>query len=281
MTEVIAFIADPWRFNFIIRGLQAGLLVAAVCAVLGTFVVLRGMAFLGEALAHSVLPGIVVAFMLGINLFIGALLAGLLTAAGIGWVSRRDDMSEDTSIGIIFSGFLALGIALLSRINSYRDLTHILFGNILGVSRADLLIMLGVVVVVLVTVAVFFRELIIFTFDPTHSAAIGIPMFWMRYLLLGLLVLAIVAAIQAVGVVLVISLLVTPAATAYLISDHLSIMMIRSVLISAVASIVGLYASFYADISSGPVIVLTLTAIFLVVFIWQQFQRSHIRVTST
>lgn len=270
--SIIEFFVDPWRFTFIVRGMQAGLLVSLACAVLGTFVVLRGMAFLGDALAHTVLPGIVVAFLLGINLFIGALVAGFLTAVGIGWVSRRGDLSEDTTIGIVFSGFFALGIALLSEVSTYQDLTHILFGNILGVSRVDLLIMLGVVFVVLLGVLIFYRELVIFTFDPTHSVAVGISLLSMRYILLALLVLAVVSAIQAVGVVLVISLLVTPAATAYLVTDRLPTMMLTSVVVSVLAALIGLYASFYIDISSGPVIVLTLTAFFLLVFLWTQLR---------
>lgn len=279
---ILDFFIDPWRFNFILRGLQASILVSLACATLGTFVVLRGMAFLGDALAHTVLPGIVVAFLLGINLFIGALIAGFLTAIGIGWISRTGDLSEDTTIGIMFSGFFALGIALLSRVNSYRDLTHILFGNILGISQVDIYIMIGVVLIVLIGIVAFYRELVLFTFDTTHSVSVGVSVAWMRYILLALLVLAIVSAIQAVGVVLVISLLVTPAATAYLITNRLPTMMVASVIISLISAVVGLYTSFYLDISSGPVIVLVLTMMFLLVFlfapargvIWQRSKRT-------
>jgi len=266
MMPLVDWILDPLQFSFITRGLIAGTLVGVVCAVLGVFVVIRGMAFIGDALAHTVLPGVVFAFLMGFNLIIGAFVAGIITALSIGWFSKEGEVSEDTAIGILFSGLFALGIAMLSRIQSYQDLTHILFGNILGVSRGDLIIMGAVVAVVLVGIALFYKELVITSFDPGHAVAIGLSPSTIRYGLLILLVLAVVSGIQAVGVVLVVSLLVTPAAAASFLTKRLPLMMLLSVLISVFAAIVGLYVSYYSDISSGPVIVLTLTWFFILVY---------------
>ena len=262
------WLIEPFAYTFMQRGLLAGVLVGITCAVLGVFVVLRGMAFVGDALAHTILPGIVIAFLQGVNLFVGALIAAVITALGIGWFSEEGEVREDTAIGVMFSGFFALGIALLSRVNSYRDLTHILFGNILGVTATDLWIIAGVTLIVLIAVALFYKELIVTSFDPGHAVAIGLSPGLVRYGLLILLALAIVAGIQAVGVVMVVSLLVTPAAAANLLTRQLPQMIVLTVTFSVAGAFVGLYASFYGDFASGPAIVLTLTVFFLLAFIF-------------
>ncbi len=226
------FLIQPFTFAFMQRGLIAGLMVGVTCAVLSAFVVWRGMAFVGDAMAHTVLPGVVVAFLNGMNLFTGALVAGVLTALGIGWFSRDREMREDTAIGVMFSGFFALGILLLSRVNSTRDLTHILFGDILGVSVADLWIIAAVSAVVLVMVALFYKELVVTSFDPGHAVAIGLSPELIRYGLLIVLALTVVSAIQAVGVVMVIALLVTPAAAASLLARQLPRIMVLGALFS-------------------------------------------------
>ncbi|MBN1310600.1 MAG: metal ABC transporter permease [Anaerolineae bacterium] len=264
----MTWLIEPFTFAFMQRGLAAGLLVGIGCAVLGTFVVLRGMAFVGDALAHTVLPGVVIAFLLGVNLFIGALVAGVLTAIGIGWFSKEGHVEEDTAIGVMFSGLFALGIALLSRVQSYRDLTHILFGNILGVSSLDLWITAGVTVLVLLAVWAFFKELVATSFDPGHATVIGLSPGLVRYGLLILLALVVVSGIQTVGVVMVAALLVTPAATASLLTRRLPQMMGLSALLSALAALVGLYASYYANVASGAAIVLTLTGFFVLIFLF-------------
>jgi len=262
------WLIEPFTFEFMQRGLAAGVLVGVGCAVLGTFVVLRGMAFVGDALAHTVLPGVVIAFLLGINLFIGALVAGVLTAIGIGWFSKEGQVEEDTAIGVMFSGLFALGIALLSQVQSYRDLTHILFGNILGVSSLDLWITAGVTVLVLLVVWGFFKELVATSFDPGHATVIGLSPGLVRYGLLIMLALVVVSGIQTVGVVMVAALLVTPAATASLLTRKLSQMMGLAALLSVLAALVGLYASYYANIASGAAIVLTLTGFFVLAFLF-------------
>ncbi|MBN1427995.1 MAG: metal ABC transporter permease [Anaerolineae bacterium] len=280
---MMTWLIEPFTFEFMQRGLAAGLLVGIGCAILGTFVVLRGMAFVGDALAHTVLPGVVIAFLLGINLFVGALVAGVLTAIGIGWFSKEGQVAEDTAIGVMFSGLFALGIALLSQVQSYRDLTHILFGNILGVSLLDLWITFGVTVLVLSAMWAFFKELVATSFDPGHATVIGLSPGLVRYGLLILLALVVVSGIQTVGVVMVAALLVTPAATASLLTRRLPQMMGLAALFSVLAALAGLYASYYANIASGAAIVLVLTGFFILIFlfaprhglIWRHKNRSN------
>ncbi len=272
---------DAFSADFMLRGLAAGILVGIACSVLGAFVVLRGMAFIGDAMAHTILPGIVIAFLNGANLTLGALVAAVIAALGIGWFSKDREIREDTAIGVMFTGLFALGILLMSRAQSYRDLTHILFGNILAVSLADLAVIAGVTAIVLIAVGAFYKELLVTSFDPGHAVAIGLSPDMVRYGLLLLLALTIVAAIQAVGVVMVVALLVTPAATANLLTKRLRHMMLIGAGLSALAALIGLYASYQWNVASGASIVLALTAMFLLAFlfapgrglVWRQFQR--------
>lgn len=266
--QLINWLVEPITFSFMQRGLAAGILAGVTCAVLSAYVVWRGMAFVGDAMAHTILPGVVVAFLNGANLFVGALIAAVLTALGIGWFSRDREVAEDTAIGVMFSGFFALGIMLLSRVRSYQDLTHILFGNILGVSGTDLWIISGVAVLVIAAVALFYKELLLTSFDPGHAVAIGLSPELIRYGLLLLLALTVVAAIQSVGVVMVIALLVTPAATASLLARQLPQIMGLGALFAVISAVVGLYASYYANVASGAAIVLALTGIFLLAFLF-------------
>ncbi len=252
----------PFRYPFMQTALVAILLVGLTCATVGVYVVLRRMAFIGDALAHTALPGLVVAYLQGWNMFGGALVAGLLTAMGIGWLSRRNEVREDTAIGILFTAMFSLGILLVSTTRSFRDLSHMLFGDILGVSPADLAIIGVVGLLVVVALVALHKELELTSFDPTHAEVIGLRADRMRYVLLALLALAVVSAIQAVGVVLTSALLVTPAAAAALVTDRLPRMMLLATLIAVGSGIVGLYASYYAGVSSGAAIVLTCTACF-------------------
>ena len=266
--DVITWLIEPISFAFMQRGLAAGVLAGIACAVLSAFVVWRGMAFVGDAMAHTILPGVVIAFLRGANLFVGALIAAILTALGIGWFSRDREVREDTAIGVMFSGFFALGILLLSRVRSYQDLTHILFGDILGVSSTDLWIIAVVTVLVISAVVLFYKELLVTSFDPGHAVAIGLSPELVRYGLLILLALTVVAAIQAVGVVMVIALLVTPAATASLLARQLPRIMLLGAVFAVISAVVGLYASYYANVASGAAIVLTLTVLFLLAFLF-------------
>ncbi len=282
MTEVLQLLITPLDYPFMLRGLLASLMVGTLCAVVGTYVVLRGMAFFGDALAHAILPGVAVAYLLGASLFWGALGMGLLTAVGIGYLSRRGQVKEDTAIGVIFAASFALGVALLSTVRSYSvDLTHILFGNVLGVSSTDLWLTAGFGMAVLLTVVLFYKELLVISFDPILAATLRLPLSALHYLLLVLIALAIVVSLQTVGVALLVAMLVTPAATAYLLTHRLWQMMIIGATIGAISSVVGLYLSFYVNIASGPAVVLVCTGFFVLALllsprrgvVWQWLRR--------
>lgn len=264
---MVEWLTEPLTYGFAVRGLLAGLLAAVSCAALSAFVVWRGMAFIGDAVAHSILPGIVIAFVLGISLMLGALAAAFVTAAGIGVLTRKQSVREDTAIGVIFTGLFALGIILLSQITSYQDLTHILFGNVLGVHRSDVFVLLGIAAAVGICIAVFYKELLVTSFDPGHATVIGLSPEIVRYGLLFLIALTVVAGIQTVGVVLVLALLVTPAAVASLVTRKLSKIIVVSEIVAIVSAVVGFYASYYLDIASGASIVLVLSVVFAVVYV--------------
>ena len=258
------WLIEPFRYGFMQTALAAAVFVGLTCAVLGAYVVQRRMAFVGDALSHATLPGLVIAYVFGWNLSLGALAAGVLAAVGIGWVSRRETVQEDTAIGVVFTGMFALGILLMSRARSFHDLSHMLFGNVLGVSWDNLQLMAGVTGVVLLTLFLFHKELELTSFDITHAEVIGIRADRLKDLLLVLLALAVVTGIQAAGVILTSALLVTPAATASLLTDRFPRMMLIAAVISVASSVIGLYTSYYLQASSGAAIVLTCTALFVV-----------------
>ncbi|MBE2195700.1 MAG: metal ABC transporter permease [Anaerolinea sp.] len=254
---------DPFiRFEFMRNSLAAVILVGLVCAPIGVYVVLRRMAFIGDALAHTILPGIVFASIRGLNLFVGAVLAAVATALGIGWLSRRESVREDTAIGIVFTGMFALGILLMSTTRTFRDFTHILFGNILGTTRDDLILTAIIAVIVIGSLVLFHKEFELTSFDPTHAEVIGLKADRQRYWLLILLALTVVTAIQAVGVVLTSAMLVTPAAAASLVTNRLPRMMMVATVIAIGSGVVGLYFSYRFSVASGASIVLTCTAAF-------------------
>ena len=259
---------EPLQFNFIVRALAAAIIVGVICSVLGTYVVLRGMAFFGDALAHTILPGVVVAYLLGLPLAIGALITGILAALGIGALTERGALKEDTAIGVVFAGMFALGIALLSMSSRYTvDLAHFLFGNLLGVSQTDLLWTLGLGALVLITIFLFYKEFLLISFDPMLATTLRLPTTFLRYLLLVLIAITIVTALQVVGIALMLAMFVTPAATASLLTRRLPTMMAVSAFIGAFSGVVGVYASFHLNVASGAAVVLIATLIFLLVFL--------------
>jgi manganese/iron transport system permease protein len=264
---VFEWLIEPFRYGFMQTALVAAILIGVACASIGVYVVLRRMAFIGDALAHTILPGLAVAYVNQWNLFGGALVAGVLTALGIGWLSRRDAIREDTAIGIMFTGMFALGVLLISTVRSFRDLTHILFGNILGVTTGDLALIAVITVATLALLFLFHKELELTSFDPIHAEVIGLKADRLRYLLLVLLAFTVVSSIQVVGVVMTSALLVTPAAAAALLTDRLPRMIGIAVVIAIVSGIIGLYASYYADLASGAAIVLTSTALFALAWV--------------
>ena len=268
------FLLEPLTYAFMQRGLLAGTMVGILCAVIGTYVVLRGMAFLGDALAHAILPGVAIAYLFGGNLLLGALVAAIVVAIGIGYFSRQGTVKEDTAIGILFAAALSLGVAMISSIRTYAvDLSHILFGNVLGVSPTDLWLTAGLGLVVLLTVFLLYRPFMVISFDPVLAATLRLPTELLRNIMLILLAVTIVVSLQTVGVGLGAAMLVTPAATAYLLTKRLSSMMLVSAGLGALSSIVGLYTSYYLNIVSGSAIVLTATAIFMIVFFAKRGKR--------
>ena len=267
MDEILHWLTQPFSYAFMLRGMWASLIVGVVCPVLGTYVVLRGMAFLGDALAHIILPGVVVAFLLGWPLAAGALLVGVLAALAIGILGRRSEMKQDAIIGVVFAGAFALGVAMISMQRSYAvDLAHILFGDLLGVSNDDLWLMAGLAVFVLLTIFALYKEFLVISFDPVLATTLRLPVSLLQNILLVLLAIVIVISIQAVGVALVLAMLVTPASTAYLMSRRLPSMMLLSAGIGSFSAVLGLYLSFYINVASGPAIVLVETVIFMLVF---------------
>jgi len=269
MSNLLDLLVEPLRYPFMVRGLLASLMVGTLCAVVGTYVVLRGMAFFGDALAHAILPGVAVAYLLAVNLFWGALVMGLITAVGIGYLSRRSQVKEDTAIGVIFAASFALGVALLSTVRSYSvDLTHILFGNVLGVSNTDLWLTAGLGLGVLAIVFLLYKELLVVSFDPVLAATLRLPLDALNYLLLVLIALTVVVSLQAVGVALMVAMLVTPAATAYLLTRRLWQMMIIGAAIGAASAVAGLYLSFYVNVASGAAVVLVATGFFVLAFLF-------------
>jgi manganese/iron transport system permease protein len=262
--DLFAFLGDPMAFGFMQRGLLASLLVGVVCAVIGTFVVLKGLAFIGDALSHATFPGLVIAYLVGAPIYLGAAVAAVATSLAIGFVSRRGRLRFDTSVGVLFAGTFALGVLLFSTIDSYvPDLLGYLLGNVLGITFGDLVQVALLGVLVLVTVLVIRKELLFATFDPLGAAAAGLPVAGLEYLLLVLLGMTIIVSIQAVGIILVVAMLVTPAATAQLLVVRFDSMMRMAVAMAVASAVIGLYMSFYLDLASGASIVLVETAGFL------------------
>lgn len=264
---MLEFILEPLQYAFMVRGLAAAVAVGIVSAVVGTYVVLRGMAFFGDALAHSILPGVAVGYLVGGGarepLFWWALVAAILSALGIGTISRNTKIKEDTAIGIIFAGTFALGIAMISTVDGYTvDLAHFLFGDVLAVRSGDLSLIGSFGGLTILLILVFYKEFLVISFDPIFAATLRLPVRLLDFLLLILIAVTIVVSLQAVGVALMVAMLVPPAATAYLLTKRLPIMMALAATFASISGVVGLYLSYYWSIASGSAIVLVCTAIF-------------------
>lgn len=262
---------EPLQFEFMQRALLAIVMIGVVSGVIGAFVVTRGMAFLGDALAHSILPGVAVAFLTtgggAQAVLIGGLIAGVLSSFGIGFLTRGGRLSEDTAIGVIFAGMLALGIGIISSARNYAtDLSHILIGNILAVDGQDLVLILLIGVFVLIVIALFYKELLIISFDPTLAQTLKLPGETLRIVLLVMLALTIVIGVQAVGIALVAAMLVTPAAAARFFTNRLHIMMMAAAWIAALSGVIGMYLAWHLRIAPSAAIVLVMTGVFLLAF---------------
>ena len=266
--NIIDLIITPLRYSFMVRGLTAAVLTGIVCAVIGVYVVVRGLAFFGDALAHSILPGVAVGYLLTDGarepLFWWGTGTAVVVSLVIGAVSKGARIKQDTAIGIIFAGMFALGIAIISTVKSYTvDLTHFLFGDVLGVSGNQLITIAVFSALILILVIAFYKEFLVLTFDSTLATTLRIPTKVFEYLQLILIALTVAVSFQTVGVALMVAMLITPAAAAYLLTKRMSIMMVLAAIIASASGVIGLYLSYYVNVASGPAIVLVATGIFL------------------
>lgn len=260
------FIDGLLNFHFLQNALITALVVGIVGGAVGCFIILRGMSLMGDAISHAVLPGVAISFILGINFFIGAIVFGLLASTIITYIKSNSIIKSDTAIGITFSSFLALGIILIGIANSSTDLFHILFGNILAVQDLDMWITIAAALLVLTTITIFFRPLLLTSFDPILAKSIGVKVTFYHYLLMVILTLVAVTAMQSVGTILIVALLITPAATAYLYANSLKTMILLSSGFGALASVLGLFIGYSFNIAAGSSIVLTSALLFLISF---------------
>ncbi|WP_239255295.1 metal ABC transporter permease [Listeria ilorinensis] len=260
------FIDGLQNFHFLQNALITALVIGIVSGTVGCFIILRGMSLMGDAISHAVLPGVAISFILGLNFFIGAIIFGLFASVIITYIKNNSVIKGDTAIGITFSSFLALGVILIGVANSSTDLFHILFGNILAVQDIDKYITIGVSIFVLLLIVIFFKELLITSFDPLMAKALGMKVNFYHYLLMILLTLVAVTAMQSVGTILIVAMLITPAATAYLYANSLKTMMFLSASLGALSSLLGLFIGYSFNIAAGSSIVLTSAAFFLVSF---------------
>ena len=267
MNDIANFFTDPWQLEFMRRGVIAAALVSVVAAVVGSYVILKGMAFISDALPHASFGGVAIAFALGGSLYLGGAVAALVTALLIGFISRRGLIKSDTAIGILFVGAFALGLAVIQKQNNYTgDLFAFVFGNVLAVTWNDVYLTAAIGGAVLLFVALFYKELLFSAYDPAMAAAAGLPVGAFHYALLALVALTTVIAIQTIGVILVVALLITPAATAQLLVRSLPAIMALGALIGAASSLIGLYVAWHADLSASASIVLTATGLFALAF---------------
>ena len=278
MITIINWFTTPLQYEFMQRGMIAAILVGTVCAVVGTYVVLRGMAFFGDALAHTILPGIALGYLVSGGarepLFWWALGTAVVAALGIGTISKNAEIKEDTAIGIIFAGMFALGIALISTVRSYTvDLSHFLFGDVLSVSTQSLWLILIFGGFVLLIIFAFYKEFTTLSFDPILAITLRLPVNVLNNLLLTLIAVTVAVSLQTVGVALMVAMLVTPAATAFLLTKRLFTMMLLAALFASLSGVIGLYLSFYLSIASGAAIVLTATLFFIIAFVWKKVKQ--------
>ncbi|MBD2410825.1 hypothetical protein FACHB389_35485 [Nostoc calcicola FACHB-389] len=261
---------EPLQYGFMQRSLVIAILVGLLCAVVGSYLMVQRLALLGDAISHSVLPGLAIAFMVGANIYIGAFIAGVVSTMAIAWIRVRSPIKEDAAMGIVFSAFFALGITLITVIQKDNkiDLNHFLFGNILGVTIDEVRDTAIIAAIVLIVVVLIYKELLFYTFDPLGAQAAGLPVDRLNFGLMLLIALTIVASMKAVGVILVLSLLITPGATAYLLVKRLNQVMILGAVIGVISSISGMYLSYFYNLPSGPAIVLVVSGLFLLALLF-------------
>ncbi len=267
-SQLLHWLFDPLQYAFMQRSLVVAITIGIICAVIGSYLMVQRLALLGDAISHSLLPGLAIAFLLGINLFVGAFIAGILSTVIIAWIHTRSPVKEDAAMGIVFSAFFALGIILITVVQKENkiDLNHFLFGNILGVTTSEVKDTGIIAIIVLATVVLLYKELLFYSFDPLGAKASGLPVNLLHSGLMVLVALTVVASMKAVGVILVLSLLITPSATAYLLVPRLHQVMAIGATIGTISSISGMYLSYYYNVPSGPAIVLVVSMLFGLAF---------------
>jgi manganese transport system permease protein len=270
--NMIDFFEALFQYEFLQKALFTSVMVGVICGIVGCFIILRGMSLMGDAISHAVLPGVAISYMLGISFFFGAVFTGVLTAIGIGYVSQNSRIKHDMAIGIMFTSMFAVGIVIITLMKSSADLYHILFGNVLAVRMSDMWITVGIGVLVIGLVTLFYKELLVSTFDPTMAQSYGLPNKWIHYALMVVLTMVTVASLQTVGIVLVVAMLITPAATAYLLTNRLSVMIYLAAFFGIIASVLGLYFSFIYNLASGATIVLVSASMFAMAFFFSPSQ---------
>ncbi|MEU1952342.1 metal ABC transporter permease [Nocardia rhamnosiphila] len=266
--DLIEFLLEPMRYAFMVRALTASLVAAIVCGLLSCWLVLVGWSLMGDAVSHAVLPGVVLAYIAGVPFAVGAVIFGFLAVGLIGLVRDTSRVKEDAAIGIVFTTLFAFGLVLVSVTPSNTDLNHIIFGNLLGVSQEELIQIAGLAALVFVALVLKRRDFTLYAFDPTHAYALGLNPRLLGAALLGLLALTSVVALQAVGVILVVAMLIIPGATAYLLTDRFGRMLVIAPALSAICAVTGLYVSYYADTAPGATIVLAQGVVFTAVYLF-------------
>lgn len=266
--DLIQWFAAPLQHEFMVKAILVSALVGIVCSALSCYMTLKGWALMGDAVSHAVMPGVVIAYVLNIPLAVGAFLFGVGSVIAIGFIKAKTRVKEDTVIGLVFTGFFAFGLVLISKVRSSIDLTHILFGNVLGISDSDIVQTVIISAITLVTLAILRKDLILFCFDSTHARSIGLNITFLYYVLLSLLSLTAVAGLQTVGIILVVAMLVTPGATAYLLSDNFDHMTLIAMTSGVFSSVMGTYISYHIDGSTGGCIVVLQTLLFVLAMVF-------------
>ncbi|MDO4627306.1 MAG: metal ABC transporter permease [Pasteurellaceae bacterium] len=271
MNNVIQWFAEPLSLPFMQNALLTALIVSIICAVLSCYLVLKGWSLMGDAISHAVLPGIVIAFMLGIPLIIGAFVSGLLCALGVGYLKEYSRIKEDTVMGIVYSGMFGLGLVLFTKVETDQHLTHILFGNLLGVSSAEMLQTAVISAFVFIVIMLKRRDFLLYCFDPSHARVAGLSPRFLYYGLLVLLSLTIITTMQMVGVILVVAMLISPGITAYLLSKRFDRMLIIAIFTSVFSSLFGTLMSYHINADIGPSIIIIQAILFSLALIWSKW----------
>lgn len=267
MSELFNFFVEPFQLELMRRALYAAIVIAIVCALFSCFLVLKGWSLMGDAISHAVLPGIAVAYLIGIPFIVGAFISGIFCSFATGFIKNNSRIKEDTVMGILFSGMFAIGIILVTKIHTNIHLSHILFGNILGITKNEFIFTIIISAVISIILLLKLKDFILFCFDATQAKVVGLPVTFLHYLLLSMLSLAIVTTLQAAGIVLVIAMLISPGITAFLLTKRFEYMLVIAVFVSVIASIIGTIISYHLDADTGPSIVIVQAIIFVLAYI--------------